>query len=444
MSPFKNRNTCEWERCDPGRGFPYPFITPLENDYSIGAVLSFGNFDEWMGGDLDGQYLLSGGYRYHDIELSVAPEVGDVDVYKVNHHGSSHSSSATFINQIDPEVSVVSVGNANTYGHPTQVVMDRLLATSTVYLTERGDTNTNIGPAIVAGNIVIKTSNGSTYTVNGTTYTATEPTRADQDGDGYFAEADPNDTSPGTIPAPNGGCGSLYQACAAATVSCQAAAGQVLINEVFPSPNSNGIEWMELYNTTAAPVNIGYCIIDDIPGASSPYTIPASTIIPAHGFWTVDQTSYFNNAGDSVRFLKDDGNTLLDIFSYGNTIYDVSWYRAPDGGPWAASPTASPTKGKSNTGAATTPTTFTDVPISHPYYQDIEILYANGLTGGCSTAPLKFCPDQIMDRAQAAVFMMRGTFGSAICRTQRPTCSRTTGRRAPGRGRGRRPCGRPL
>lgn len=59
-----------------------------------------------------------------------------------------------------------------------------------------------------------------------------------------------------------------------------------------------------------------------------------------------------------------------------------------------------------------TTVTFADVPSTHPYYQDIEILYANGLTGGCSTSPLKFCPDQLMDRAQASVFMMRGTYGA--------------------------------
>ncbi len=56
---------------------------------------------------------------------------------------------------------------------------------------------------------------------------------------------------------------------------------------------------------------------------------------------------------------------------------------------------------------------FVDVPITHPYYNDIEILYANGLTGGCQTSPLKFCPDQIMNRGQAAVFMLRGNFGSS-------------------------------
>ena len=57
------------------------------------------------------------------------------------------------------------------------------------------------------------------------------------------------------------------------------------------------------------------------------------------------------------------------------------------------------------------PSSFMDVPITHPYKEDIETLYANGLTAGCVTSPLKFCPDQIMDRAQSAVFMLRGSLG---------------------------------
>jgi hypothetical protein len=55
---------------------------------------------------------------------------------------------------------------------------------------------------------------------------------------------------------------------------------------------------------------------------------------------------------------------------------------------------------------------FGDVSISNPYLSYIEILYINGYTGGCSTSPLLFCPDMIMNRAQAAVFMLRGNFGS--------------------------------
>jgi len=57
--------------------------------------------------------------------------------------------------------------------------------------------------------------------------------------------------------------------------------------------------------------------------------------------------------------------------------------------------------------------TFGDVPFSHPYSSSIEILYANGYTGGCSTTPLNFCPDVSMSRAQAAVFMLRGNYGSS-------------------------------
>lgn len=192
--------------------FSNDLYPPSENDYSIGVKISFGDFDEWIGGDLDGEFSTSSfGYSYHDIELSVAKEVGDVDVYLVNHHGSDHSSNTTFVNQLDPEVSIVSVGDANTYGHPRQSVMDLILATSDVYMTEHGDANTNTGSATICGNVVIKTSNGVNYSVNSTNYIATNPIRVDSDGDGYFTEVDPDDNDGNTQPQPNGGLDQLYQ-----------------------------------------------------------------------------------------------------------------------------------------------------------------------------------------------------------------------------------------
>lgn len=56
--------------------------------------------------------------------------------------------------------------------------------------------------------------------------------------------------------------------------------------------------------------------------------------------------------------------------------------------------------------------TFVDVPFDHPLYKYIEALYQAGFTAGCSTTPLMFCPDTILDRAQSAVFMLRGQLGS--------------------------------
>ncbi len=76
-------------------------------------------------------------------------------------------------------------------------------------LTE--DQTTNIGAAVVAGHIVIKTADGISYSVNSDTYTATEPIRVDNDGDGYFNEVDPDDNSSGSVPEPEGGLDPVYQ-----------------------------------------------------------------------------------------------------------------------------------------------------------------------------------------------------------------------------------------
>ena len=42
---------------------------------------------------------------------------------------------------------------------------------------------------------------------------ASDPVRVDSDGDGYFIEADPDDTAAASVPAPNGGCDAAYEAC---------------------------------------------------------------------------------------------------------------------------------------------------------------------------------------------------------------------------------------
>lgn len=56
--------------------------------------------------------------------------------------------------------------------------------------------------------------------------------------------------------------------------------------------------------------------------------------------------------------------------------------------------------------------TFVDVPPTHWAYDYIEALWAGGYTAGCTTDPLAYCPEQIMNRAMSAVFMLRGQFGT--------------------------------
>lgn len=55
--------------------------------------------------------------------------------------------------------------------------------------------------------------------------------------------------------------------------------------------------------------------------------------------------------------------------------------------------------------------TFNDVPAAYWAYSWIERLYNAGITGGCSTSPLNYCPDGTVTRAQMAMFILRGIHG---------------------------------
>jgi len=49
-----------------------------------------------------------------------------VDVLKVPHHGSKSSSTLDFLQVLQPEYSIVSVGSKNSFGHPHKMVLDNL------------------------------------------------------------------------------------------------------------------------------------------------------------------------------------------------------------------------------------------------------------------------------------------------------------------------------
>jgi competence protein ComEC len=71
----------------------------------------------------------------------------DIDVLKVGHHGSKTSSGKNFINEINPEYSIISVGKNNRYGHPNKEVLSNL-NNSKIYRTDRD------------GSIMFKIKNG--------------------------------------------------------------------------------------------------------------------------------------------------------------------------------------------------------------------------------------------------------------------------------------------
>ncbi len=62
--------------------------------------------------------------------------------------------------------------------------------------------------------------------------------------------------------------------------------------------------------------------------------------------------------------------------------------------------------------ALDSPAIFTDVSSSHWAYSWIMSLYDAGITGGCGTSPLMYCPESTVTRAQMAIFILRGIHGN--------------------------------
>ena len=108
----------------------------------------------------------------------------DVDVLQVGHHGSETSTSYVFLNEVLPEMGVISVGTGNSYGHPHEAALSRLRdAGVDVYRTD------------LMGTITIA-SDGTNYTVGSEQYLPTEqqnPTLTD--GSGQMAASTPAETT---------------------------------------------------------------------------------------------------------------------------------------------------------------------------------------------------------------------------------------------------------
>ncbi|MBN1209204.1 MAG: lamin tail domain-containing protein [Myxococcaceae bacterium] len=147
-----------------------------ENAKSVVVKISYGAFDALVGGDLTGSTP--------DVESTIAPAVGEVEVYKVHHHGSRYSSNATFLSTLMPLASFISVGFDNTYGHPTAECLGRLANVgSDIWMTEDPAANRTLG------HIELASATGSSFTVTqGSTSTS------------YTSKGGAPDTQPPTAP----------------------------------------------------------------------------------------------------------------------------------------------------------------------------------------------------------------------------------------------------
>lgn len=115
------------------------------NNYSIICKLKYGNNSFIFTGDAES--LSEGEILAKQLDISA-------NVLKVGHHGSSSSTSQAFLNKVNPQYAIISVGQGNDYGHPNTDTLTRL--NNKGIKTFRTDTQGTI----------IATSNGQTITFN--------------------------------------------------------------------------------------------------------------------------------------------------------------------------------------------------------------------------------------------------------------------------------------
>ncbi|AGB19619.1 ComEC/Rec2 family competence protein [Thermoanaerobacterium thermosaccharolyticum] len=98
------------------------------NEYSAVIKLNYGDTSFLFTGDAGAESekeMINQGY---DLKS---------DVLKIGHHGSSTSTTAAFLDAVDPEYAVISCGKGNDYGHPHSVTLKKLKARNIpVYRTD--------------------------------------------------------------------------------------------------------------------------------------------------------------------------------------------------------------------------------------------------------------------------------------------------------------------
>jgi competence protein ComEC len=92
-----------------------------KNDDSLVLRLRYGERSILLPGDAEKQ-----------SEQTIVAENGRdtlrSDVLKVGHHGGKNSTTQEFLNAVEPRIGIISVGEANPYGHPSQELLERLQA----------------------------------------------------------------------------------------------------------------------------------------------------------------------------------------------------------------------------------------------------------------------------------------------------------------------------
>ncbi len=107
------------------------------NDYSLVMKLSLKELDILYTGDIGSEVeyeIVDKGLLSGEKDESNGEKMG---ILKCPHHGSKYSNSEEFLEEYNPDITIISVASKNSYGHPHQETLDRLEETGCeIYRTD--------------------------------------------------------------------------------------------------------------------------------------------------------------------------------------------------------------------------------------------------------------------------------------------------------------------
>ncbi len=129
-------------------------------------------------------------------------------------------------------------------------------------------------------------------------------------------------------------------------------AQQLYLNEVL---STGSPDWVEIYNPNNSDVDVSGWNIWDNSVASTPYVLPAQTIVPAYGFLVLscdDQntglhTNFKLSSGGETIWFANSAMVMVDTVVFPALTSGTSYGRNPDGAP-TFEIFATPTQGASN------------------------------------------------------------------------------------------------
>jgi len=131
----------------------------------------------------------------------------------------------------------------------------------------------------------------------------------------------------------------------------------IVMNEIYARGTTAAPDWIEIYNGTAAAVDIsGYKIYDagGQGGTKAKKPIPAGTSIPSKGFFVIvtddgAADAFGLSSGGEKVWLEDATGAIIDTVAFLAHTETQSYSRMPDGGAWQVANTI--TRGVSNSGS---------------------------------------------------------------------------------------------